>query len=95
MDTLDRLHDNLTSGASYMTQESNDPHITGQIIYDNIVATCKMLYGDDFTDDNVEYVIDAFGAGVGGEYWTRRFSAAKAAREIDARAKANGGKGWL
>lgn len=96
MDYLDRLHLNLTTGDSYLTSESRNPQQDGENIYNNIIAVAAMLYGDDPTDEQYEYVIDAFSGGsVTGKYWTRKFSARKAALEIDARAKRNGGTGWF
>lgn len=88
------LHYNLTSGSSYMTQNSDDPEVEGQIIYDNLTAVAEILFGEEYTDEDMEIVISAAGAFVFNAY-DPDTDADDAAKRIDAQAKRNGGTGWL
>lgn len=94
MDYLSELHHNLTTGDSYLTQNSDDPETDGQIIYDNIEAVAEILFGDESTDEDYEYLVDAVSGGFLNAY-DPDFDPAEAAHKLDARAKARGGAGWL
>jgi len=88
------LHYNLTSGSSYLTQQSEDPATDGQIIYDNLTATAEILFGDEYTDDQMEIIIDAVSSGIDG-FYDEDADPQELAEAVDARAKRRGGKGWL
>ena len=88
------LHYNLTSGSSYMTQYSDDPEAEGEIIYNNLTAVAEILFGEEYTDDDMEIVIVDGGAGYFNPY-DPKLDAEAAAKAVDARAKRSGGTGWL
>lgn len=91
---LDKLYYNLTSGSSYMTQNSDNPEAEGEIIYDNLMAVAEILFGGDCTDEEMEIVIGEAGAGVFNAY-DPDLDAQVAAQAVDAQAKRRGGTGWL
>ncbi len=91
---MSNLYYNLTSGSSYMTQNSDDPETEGEIIFDNLTAIAEILFGEEYDDDDMEIVIAKAGAGVFNAY-DPDLDAQAAAQAIDAQAKRNGGSGWL
>lgn len=88
------LYDNLTSGSSYMTQHSDDPAADGEIIYNNLTAVAEILFGEEYTDEDMEIIITDGGAGVFNVY-DPELDAEEAAKAVDARAKRSGGTGWM
>lgn len=89
-----QLEYNLTSGSSYLTQNSDNPKVDGQIIYDNLDATATILFGEEYTDEDMEIVIDALGSGIDG-FYDEDVDPQELAEAVDARAKRRGGTGWL
>jgi len=88
------LEYNLTSGSSYLTQNSEDPEHDGQIIYDNLDATATILFGEEYSEDDMEFVIDALGSGIDG-FYDEDADPQDLAKAVDQYAKRRGGTGWL
>lgn len=89
-----QLEYNLTSGSSYLTQNSENSEVDGQIIYDNLDATATILFGEEYTDKQMEIVIDALGSGIDG-FYDEDADPQALAQAVDQRAKKRGGTGWL
>ena len=88
------LRDNLTSGSSYLTQYSDDPEVDGAVLDDNIEAVSIALFGDEYSDDDQEYVIGLVSSGVINAY-DEDMDIYEAVAAAHASAKAAGGEGWL
>ena len=89
-----QLEYNLVSGSSYLTENSENPAVDGQIIYDNLVAVATRLFGDEYTDEDMELVITKLGNGTFDGY-DEDMDVEAAAQAINESAKRMGGKGWL
>jgi hypothetical protein len=92
---MDRLHQHLTSGSSYLTENSADPAAEGEILYRNMTAIAGRLFGENYTDDDMEIIINRVGDGTIETAYDADCDTEAAAQAIDARAKRNGWTGWL
>lgn len=90
---MDELWHNLISGQSYLTQDSDDPEHDGEILYYNITSVAERLFGEDYSDDDFEYLMEMLGAE--SAPWYRPNNTDEIIRSIDTIAKARGGAGWL
>lgn len=91
---MSELRRNLTSGTSYLTQHSEDPESDGEILADNFESLAERLFGDEYTDTDMEYVI-----ALCGSHPEPFYNADTDVEELVALAntvsKKRGGKGWL
>jgi len=88
------LRGNLESGASYLTQHCDDSQAVGAILADNIEAIASMLFGEGYTDEELEIVIDHVSKCTFNAY-DQDCDIAAAAAAINQCALNQGGTGWM
>lgn len=78
------LH-NLVSGGSYLTENSSQPEIDGRIIYNNLTAVAETLFGAEYTDEDMGFLIDCASNGTINNYDDPNMDATAAVAAVAAR----------
>ena len=88
------LRYNLESGDSYLTQHSENPEVEGSILADNFEAVAERIFGDTYTDQDMEYILTVCRSAP-ELFYEEGVDVEELAKLVDGYAKASGGKGWL
>lgn len=91
---MSTLRWNLESGSSYLTQESDDPAVDGKILADNFEAVADRLFGEEYTDADMELILDVCGSNP-EPFYCADSTVDELATVVDAYVKRRGGKGWM